>query len=674
MNIVIIQARMSSTRLPGKVLKELAGKPVLEHMIRKAGKIVGIDRVVVATSDQASDDPVATWCEQQKVDCYRGNLNNVLARFISAAEEYKADNIMRLTADCPLFDPNVSSQILALFQATGADYCSNVNPQSWPDGLDCEVFSLEAIKEAQEQASGEDLEHVTTFIRRNQSRFKVANLRCPLPHLYDYRWTMDTPEDYEFLQKLFDVLPEDFGYLDVLDILEKTPVLKEWNEKQRSRQRTPFSSQERHFQRSKDFLKVVEEVIPLASQTFSKSKLNFNPGHAPLFATHGQDGRIWDIDGNAYVDMIMGLLPVSMGYNDPDVDFAIREQLDRGISFSLATELEYELSKRIVDIIPCAEQVRFGKNGTDATSAAVRLARAYTGKDHILVCGYHGWQDWYIGSTARHLGVPQATRDLTTAVPYNDLNALETVLKEKKGQVAGLILEPANFFPPQEGYLEQLKDLLHTHNALLIFDEVITGFRFSLGGAQEYFGVTPDLASFGKSMANGMPLSVITGRTDIMDKMNDIFFSGTFGGEALSLAAGIAVIDKMRREPVIETMWSTGAKIKEGVEAVFKQYGLEDQLALIGYSPLHLLQIKEKEPASAGAIKTFILHELYKEGVLSLGTHNICYAHTDKDVEHVVNSYGKVIEKLSHYTSKQELLEAMDYPEITPVFQVRKNG
>ena len=254
------------------------------------------------------------------------------------------------------------------------------------------------------------------------------------------------------------------------------------------------------------------------------------------------------------------LLPNVLGYSDPDVDLAIRRQLTRGISFSLPTTLETELAERLVKHIPCADMVRFGKNGTDATSAAVRLARAATKRDRLILLGYHGWQDWYIGVTTRNLGVPASVSALSHLAPYGDLQAIEDLFAKHPGEFAAVMLEPMNTVEPAPGYLKGLKELVHRHGALLIFDEIITGFRWAIGGAQARYGVTPDLACFGKAMGNGMPISAVVGRADIMRLMEDIFYSGTFGGETLSLAAAIATIDKIEREAVIDRLWATGRR------------------------------------------------------------------------------------------------------------------
>lgn len=415
-----------------------------------------------------------------------------------------------------------------------------------------------------------------------------------------------------------------------------------------------------------------ERTIPLASQTFSKSRIQFPPDAAPLFLDSGKGGRVTDVDGNSYVDLVCGLLPVTLGYCDPDVDRAIGDQLAKGISLSLATRLEAELAERLVEIIPCAEMVRFGKNGTDATSAIVRLARAATGRDRIAVCGYHGWQDWYIGATTRHLGVPQAVRDLTHLFPYGDLAALEDLLESRKDEFALVMMEPANAIAPPDGYLQGMRDLAHKHGALFAFDEIITGFRFALGGAQELFGVTPDLASFGKGMANGMPISAVVGRADIMRLMEDIFFSGTFGGEALSLAASIATIDKMKDQNVITRLWDTGGALANGVRELAHRHGLDDVVTLAGFPPWMLVGFHDHAAARKEAIKTLYISEMAANGVLVNASHNICAAHDQADITQALDAYDAALGTIAAELAQGGLEDRLPVPAVEPVFAVRK--
>src|SRR5262249_35099948 len=278
-------------------------------------------------------------------------------------------------------------------------------------------------------------------------------------------------------------------FLEILAVLDEHPeYLKINSEKQRDEGFAKSLAAEkvtpgRSYSTSQNMIERVERRIPLGTQTFSKSRLQY-PSEAPLFLTHGHGGRCWDVDGNEYVDLVGGLMPNVLGYRDPDVDHAIRQQLDQGITFSLASPLEDEVAETLCRLIPCAEMVRFGKNGTDATSAAVRLARAYTRRDHLLMCGYHGWQDWYIGATTRNLGVPAAVSELSRMVPFNDLGAVDAAFRQQPGEIAALILEPAGVNTPHGAYLSELKELVHRHGALLIFDEIVTGLRWAIGGAQ----------------------------------------------------------------------------------------------------------------------------------------------------------------------------------------------
>jgi len=234
----------------------------------------------------------------------------------------------------------------------------------------------------------------------------------------------------------------------------------------------------RSFAKSQAFLARSQKVIPLGSQTFSKSRTQYPFGVSPFFITHAKGSRAWDLDGNEYIDFVSSLASITLGYQDPDVNQAVRQQLDEsGVIFSLPHPLETEVAELICEMVPCAEMVRFGKNGSDATAGAIRVARAFTSRDRVAVCGYHGWQDWYIGSTARNRGVPQAVRDLTHAFKYNDLDSLDQLLRAHPGEFAAVILEPMNVLQPQPGFLEGVKALAHQHGALLIFDETITGFR-----------------------------------------------------------------------------------------------------------------------------------------------------------------------------------------------------
>ena len=681
--VAIIQARMGSTRLPGKTLADLAGKPVLDWVVRAARAASGVDDVWVATSIAVADDAIANRCQTNGVAIFRGSENDVLDRFAGAVRTSRAEIVVRITADCPLLDPVVIAETVRLRSMTNAAYASNVDPPTWPDGLDCEVVTAEALLAAAAEATRpSDREHVTPFVRNNRDRFTAESLVAPLPGLAAERWTLDTSEDLLFLSALATKLPLDRppSYLDVLDVLDNEPSLRKLNEN--SDRNAGFVASiagekidtNRRYDRSQRMIERAERVIPIGSQTFSKSRLQFPPNATPLFVTHGDGGHVFDVDGNEYVDLVSALLPNVLGYRDPDVDLAIRRQLTRGISFSLPTTLETELAERLVKHIPCAEMVRFGKNGTDATSAAVRLARAATKRDRLAMLGYHGWQDWYIGATTRNLGVPSAVSALSHLAPYGDLAAIETLLASHPGEFAAVILEPMNTTEPPPGYLHGLKDLVHRHGALLIFDEIITGFRWSIGGAQARYGVTPDLACFGKAMGNGMPISAVVGRADIMRLMEDIFYSGTFGGEALSLVAAIATIDKIEREGVIDRLWAIGGELLTQIRTRIAGAGLSEAIGLVGAPPWTILTYKDHNGTSKEAIKTLFLREMISAGVLINASHNVCFAHSATDLGRVLAAYDHALTVLREALDRGDVERHLGNQVIRPVFSVRAAG
>jgi glutamate-1-semialdehyde 2,1-aminomutase len=418
------------------------------------------------------------------------------------------------------------------------------------------------------------------------------------------------------------------------------------------------------------YLARAEAVIPLASQTFSKSRTQYPVGAAPLFAARSKGGHTWDIDGNEYVDLVSSLGAVALGYGDEEINEAVVRQLQDGVTLSLATPVEAEVAERLVELIPCAEKVRFGKNGTDATSAAIRLARAHTGREHVIVCGYHGWQDWYIGSTSMHRGVPQRTRSLTHPIPYNDVAALEAAIAEHDGEIAALIMEPMTSTWPQEGYLQAVRRITEEHGIVLVFDEMLTGFRFAPGGAQEYFGVTPDLASFGKALANGFPLSAIVGRRDILDLMPTIFFSGTFGGETLSLAAAKVVLERMATGEPTRRLAELGQRLVNRVEES-RPEASRSFLSFTGHPTWTFHQWAIEDPEVLAQAKTLLLQEMLRRGVLVLNTHEVTTAHTDEDIEHVADAYAESLALVADGLARGDLLDRLECEPIRPLFRVR---
>lgn len=406
-------------------------------------------------------------------------------------------------------------------------------------------------------------------------------------------------------------------------------------------------------------------LIPAYSQTLAKGPTQFVNGIAPKYLSKGKGSHVWDVDGNEYIDFNMGIGPLSLGYSYPVVDDAIKRQLEDGITFSLMHPLEVEVAELLREIIPNAESVRYSKSGADVTSAAIRIARAYTGKTKVLCCGYHGWHDWYVSTIARNAGVPEATKELTYTFDYNNINSFLNSIDE---DVAAVILEPVVFEAPKNDFLYKVAEICKLNHIVLIFDEMWTGFRMALGGAQEYFGITPDLATYSKAVANGMPLAILTGKREIMQVLeDDVFFFTTFGGEALSLAAAKATINEMIDKDVIAHLETLGGQLKEGYNDIAMVLGMNYTRA-VGYNFRSMITFDAKA-GDPLLLKSFVQQELIKRGILWSGTHNMCYSHSKTDVEYTLLAYRQVLPLLKDAIDKGIVAQQVKGTPVQPTFR-----
>lgn len=423
------------------------------------------------------------------------------------------------------------------------------------------------------------------------------------------------------------------------------------------------------FDESNKFLERAKKVIPLAAQTFSKCHTQVSVGAAPLFFERAKGSHIWDIDGNEFVDHTLSLAPISLGYQYEEVDEAVIRQMKKATVLSLPGTIEAELAEKICEVVPCAEMVRYGKNGSDVTAGAVRVARAYTGRDMIAAGGYHGWQDWYIGTTTRNKGVPQVTRDLTKTFTYNKIETLEALFEQYPNQIAAVILEPIGVEAPVDNFLQKVKELAHKNGALLIFDEMITGFRLSLGGAQEHFGVVPDLACFGKAVANGYPLSVLTGKKEIMKECEEIFFSFTFGGELLSLAAGLATITILQRDSVNSMINEVGMRLQNGYNQIARELGIESKTQALGYGSHYVNSFTNEVGEADLAAKTVFQEEVIANGVFTICSNNVCFSHSEEDVQKILFAYRAGLTKVKEGYENNTMEALIRGTKLAPVFR-----
>lgn len=388
-------------------------------------------------------------------------------------------------------------------------------------------------------------------------------------------------------------------------------------------------------------------IIPGGSHTYAKGDDQY-PVLSPGFIARGHGCHVWDVDGNEYIEFGMGNRAVGLGHAYEPVVHAAREAMEGGANFTRPHRIELECAETFLQTITGAEMVKFCKDGSDATSGAVRLARAYTGRDMIACCADHPFfstDDWFIGTTPVNSGIPEQVKRLTATFRYGDLANAQALFDRHPGRIAALILEPSRGDDPPAGYLQSLQDLCHANGALLILDEMITGFRWHAGGAQKLYGVVPDLSCFGKALANGFSVSALAGRREIMrlggldhtDRPRVFLLSTTHGGETHALAAAIATMKTYGAEPVIEHLYRQGRALRQGINEAARRHGLETHFKVVGRDCCLAYASLDNEGKASQAFRSLFLQETIRRGVL-MPSLVVSYTHEDDDIARTVEA------------------------------------
>jgi len=680
---LILQARVGSTRFSNKVLADILGESMIWWVMHRVEKAKTPNIFILATTLNPEDDALVPIVEKKGWNLFRGSEEDVLDRYYQAAKFYTLDAIIRITGDCPLIDCKIIDKIADRFLKNSVDYATNTLKLTYPDGMDVEVFSYNALEKMWKEARlPSEREHVTPYIRKNPHLFELLNIENS-KNLAHIRLSVDYEEDLELIREIYKALykPGEIFHLDeIMSFLDKNPHLLEINrhipinegylkslredEDALGKKGTAKKARPLNLTKSFELYEKARKFIPVQSQTFSKGPDYFVKGVYPVYLQRGEGCYVWDVGGNKYIDYITALGPITLGYIYPRVNEAIKKQLEDGIIFSLPHPLEIEVSELLCKIIPCAEMVRFSKTGSEVTSAAIRAARAYTGKEKIIYGSYHGWHEWYSVTTSRDKGIPRVMKELVIPFEYNNIDSLIKAFENNPNQVAAVIMEPVIMEEPKDGFLKQVKEITHQNGAILIFDEIVTGFRFSLGGAQEYFNVIPDLATFGKGMANGMPLSAVVGKKEVMKEFEEVFFSTTFGGETLSLAACKATILEMRERNTIEHLWHIGERFVKGLNAIAQGIGIDAKC--IGY-PVHpKIIIGDDTPE----VKSLFLQETVRRGVLfHFGGINFCYAHKDEHIEQTLKVCKEALELVKGALDRDKVRDWLEGEPYKMVFR-----
>ena len=398
------------------------------------------------------------------------------------------------------------------------------------------------------------------------------------------------------------------------------------------------------FTKSLELQKKFNNIIPGGSHTYAKGDDQY-PEFMPIYIDRGNGCHTWDIDGNEYIEYGMGSRTVTLGHNfEPTVKAAYTQML-KGNNFVRPAKIEFECAEIFLNMIDSAEMVKFAKNGSDVTNGALKIARAYTGRDMIGICANHPFfsvDDWFIGTTPMDSGIPESTKKMSTKFFYNDLESIEKMFAEFPNQIACIILEPEKYAPPKDDFLNKAKEICHNNGALFILDEMITGFRWHNGGAQKVYNVDPDMTTFGKAMGNGFAIAALAGKKEFMHlggiyhKKERLFLiSTTHGAENHALAATIATMKFYQQNDVVGVLNEQGRKLKEGVNKASQELGIEDKISIIGPNCCSVYTTRDGDGNPSQPFRTLFMQEQLKRGLL-MPSSIVSYSHTDKDISDTV--------------------------------------
>lgn len=664
--IAIVQARTSSKRLPEKVLKKINGVPVIGLLCQRLEKSSCVSQIVVATTEDTSDDALTDYLCSIDIDVFRGETNNVLARFISCAEKYQADTVIRITGDCPLVDASIVDEMHERFILDNPDYMSNAIDPTFPDGLDVEIFSVKSLVRSSygRVLSNAELEHVTIHLRES-GRFKVSEFRAPKDHS-NLRLTLDTDEDLKVIRSVFkNFYPNFFFSLnEIIKLENEQPKIFAWNSHISRNAGMITSDGQKLYGRAK-------QVILHGSMLLSKNPDLFAPRVWPSYFSKTEGCKVWDLDGNEYLDCaLMGVGTNVLGYSNPIVDSKVREVVMNGNLSTLNCPEEVYLAERLLDLHKWADRVKFSRSGGEANAIAIRIARNSSRSNKVAVCGYHGWHDWYLSANINsdtnldeHLipglspkGVPVEMAGLTFPFKYNDFETVKDLVFDKG---VGIIkMEVQRNVPPEDDFLSKVRKLADQNNVVLIFDECTSGFRETFGGLHLKYDVCPDIAIFGKTLGNGYAINAVLGNEAVMESASGSFISSTFWTERIGPTAGLASLSEMEKIKSWEYVTKLGKKIKKGWRDLAKANGLEIKTA--GLDALASFSFTSGEHA---AYKTLITQDMLNKGFLATNSFYASTSHNDDHLASYFSALADVFSKIKRIEEGEPISNYLRIPE-----------
>lgn len=662
--IAIVQARMGSSRLPNKVMKKISGVPMIEILLSRLAKSQLISKIILATSDDPKNKELIDHVIDIGFEVFVGSEHDVLNRYYECAKKYKADTVIRITGDCPLVDYRLVDLCINEFNSSFVDYLSNVDPPTYPDGLDIEVFKFKALEKANQSGKNPlDREHVTKFIRESKE-FDKGLIKSKIDYSF-LRWTVDEEKDLNLIKSIFENFHDDihFAWEDVIALWKNNPKLFDLN----------ISTQRNeglHMGKGQKLWKRAKEIIPGGNMLLSKRSEMFLPDLWPSYFSKAKGCKVWDLDGKEYLDMsIMGIGTNILGYGHPDVDLAVKANIDNGNMSTLNCPEEVFLAEKLIEIHPWAQMVKLARSGGEANAIAIRIARAASGKEKVAICGYHGWHDWYLAanlggdkSLDGHLlpglepnGVPRNLRNTIYPFEYNNFEQLEKLV-ELEG-IGVIKMEVSRNKGPENQFLEKVRKLATEKNIVLIFDECTSGFRQSFGGLHKIFNVEPDMAMFGKALGNGYAITAIIGKKEVMEAAQTTFISSTFWTERIGPTAALKTLEVMERINSWDYITSTGLTIRDYWKKLALEFNLE--IELWGLPALSGFTIKSNQ---ALQYKTLITQEMLQKGYLASNSIYVCIDHTEKIIQDYIDNLRPVFKLISQCEDGMDINQLLNGP------------
>ncbi len=591
--VAIIQARMGSSRLSGKVLKPLSDSTVLEFLISRLSKSTTIDEIIIATTVEKQDEEITNLFKDSGLIIYKGSEKNVLNRYMGAAQEANADVIVRITGDCPFVDPGLVDDCVNMIINSDLDYVSNCNNVSMPlpDGFDVEVFTMKSFKVLEKLSITSAYKEHVTFGYFKTGLFLTDSVEYNQNYGH-FRLTLDYKEDYNVIFKVAEEMKENlWGWKEICKFLEENEEISNLNSHISRNASWENSFKDDNIEPLTNNLNR-DDTIAHSSGLLSKRADQFSPGLWPKNYIKAKGQVIWAEGNQLLLDYsIGGIGATTLGYANDFVDDRVIEAIKNASATSLNSGLEVRATNQLIDTIPWVESARYTRSGGEATTLAIRLARAKTNKVKVLFSGYHGWHDWYLAAAfnnklGNHLlddlpisGVPRELADTSFPFDYGDIEGFSKHIEKNKGELAAVILEPMRYTTPDIKFLTHVRKTCTDNNIIMIFDEISSGFRFNNNAAHLDIDIIPDIVVFSKALGNGYPIACIAGNKNVMHAAKDSFISSTTHTESIGFAAMSAVLDYYKKNDVSSLLAEKGSSIRDILLSVAATHKLDIKIS-----------------------------------------------------------------------------------------------